>query len=178
MTSLFGSIARVGAGYDLEFERVLATDVQDLWSAITERDRLARWMNVYTGDLRLGGIWQALLDDGSVYCTGTVTECDPPRSFRTTWHAIEEQPTTLTVAIEPAGDGARLLLRHEGVQSIYYGPGWQAYLEQLDDYLGAAPSSEVDPTRAAGIGWEDRFTELRGAWDEQFGSLRTPPGPA
>jgi uncharacterized protein YndB with AHSA1/START domain len=172
MTSLFGSVARVGAGYDLEFERVLDTDVDDLWSAITEPDRLARWMNVYTGDLRLGGTWQALLDDGSVYCTGTVAECDPPRSFVTSWHAIEEQPTTLRISVEPAEDGARLLLRHEGVQSIYYGAGWQTYLEQLDDYLGAAQSSEVDPDRRRGVDWDDRFGELRGAWDELFGSLR------
>jgi uncharacterized protein YndB with AHSA1/START domain len=172
MTSLFGSVARVGAGYDLEFERVLATDVDDLWSAVTDPDRLARWMNVYTGELRLGGTWQALLDDGSVYCTGTVTACDPPRGFVTTWHAIEEQPTTLRITVEPAADGARLLLRHEGVQSIYYGAGWQTYLEQLDDHLGAAPSSEVDPDRTPGVEWDARFTELRGAWDERFGSLR------
>jgi uncharacterized protein YndB with AHSA1/START domain len=172
MTSLFGTVARVGAGYDLEFERVLDTDVEDLWSAVTDPERLARWMNVYTGDLRLGGTWQALLDDGSVYCTGTVTECDPPRSFVTTWHAIEEQPTTLRITVEPAADGARLLLRHEGVQSIYYGPGWQSYLEQLDDYLGAATSSVVDTTRQAGIAWDARYTELRPVWDERFGSLR------
>ncbi len=172
MTSLFGSVARVGAGYDLEFERVLATDVDDLWSALTEPDRLARWMNVYTGGLRLGGTWQALLDDGSVYCTGTVTECDPPRSFTTTWHAIEEQPTTLRITVEPTTDGARLLLRHEGVQSIYYGPGWQTYLEQLDDYLGAAGSSEVDPSRTPGVAWDARFAQLRAPWDERFGSLR------
>ena len=172
MSSLFGSVVRVGAGYDLEFERVLATDVDDLWSAITDPDRLVRWMNVYTGELRLGGTWQALLDDGSVYCTGTVTECDPPRSFVTTWHAIEEQASTLRVTVEPAPDGARLLLRHEGVQSIYYGPGWQTYLEQLDDYLGAAPSSESDPDRTPGVDWDARFTQLRGAWDERFGSLR------
>ena len=172
MTSLFGSVARVGAGYDLEFERVLATDVDDLWSAVTDPDRLARWMNVYTGELRLGGTWQALLDDGSVYCTGTVSECDPPRSFVTSWHAIDEQPTTLRITVEPASDGARLLLRHEGVQSIYYGPGWQTYLEQLDDHLGAAPSSEVDGTRTPGITWDARYTELRAVWDERFGSLR------
>jgi uncharacterized protein YndB with AHSA1/START domain len=172
MTSLFGSLAKVGAGYDLEFERTLDTDVEDLWSAVTEPERLARWFSVCTGDLRLGGTWQALLDDGSVYATGSVIECDPPRSFVTTWHAIEEQPTTLRISVEPAPDGARLLLRHEGVQSIYYGPGWQTYLEQLDDYLGAAPSSEVDASRVAGLTWDDRYTELRGVWDERFGSLR------
>jgi uncharacterized protein YndB with AHSA1/START domain len=172
MTSLFGSIAKVGAGFDLEFERVLDTDVDDLWSAITDPERLARWMNIYTGDLRLGGTWNALLDDGSTYTTGTVQECDPPRSFVTTWHAIEEQPTLLRISVDPVADGARLFLRHEGVQSIYYGPGWQSYLEQLDDYLGAAPSSEVDPTRTPGVDWDVRYGELRPAWDERFGALR------
>ena len=37
MTTLFGEIAKVGSGFTLEFERVLDTDVEDLWSAVTDR---------------------------------------------------------------------------------------------------------------------------------------------
>ena len=34
---------------------VYDTDLADLWSAITEPDRLARWVATVEGDLRLGG---------------------------------------------------------------------------------------------------------------------------
>ena len=175
MTTLFGEIARVGTGFDLRFERILATDVDDLWSALSEPERLARWMNAFTGDLALGGTWHALLDDGSDYAVGTVTACDPPRSFTTTWHAIEEQPTELTIMVDAVPDGARLTLVHVGVQSIYYGPGWQTYLEQLDDYLGAAPTSVTDPERVSGVDWDDRYLALRPIWEERFGTLRVAP---
>jgi uncharacterized protein YndB with AHSA1/START domain len=172
MTSLFGEIEKVGNGYTLTFERILATDAADLWEAVTTPDRLARWMNVYTGDLRLAGTWQALLDDGSEYCHGTVTECDAPHSFVTTWHAVEENKTVLRVSVDAVEGGARLRLRHDGVQSIYYGPGWQAYLERLDDELGAAAASIVDGSRVPGTSWDVRFTELRPVWDAAFGRLR------
>jgi uncharacterized protein YndB with AHSA1/START domain len=36
------------------------TDIDDLWSALTEPGRLARWIAEVKGDLRLGGIF---------YCT-------------------------------------------------------------------------------------------------------------
>ena len=172
MTALFGEITKTASGFRLEFERVLKTDPADLWAAVTDPVRLARWMNVFTGELTLGGTWNALLDDGAVYCSGTVTECDAPRSFVTSWHAIEEQPTLLRVEVDAVADGSRLRLVHEGVQSIYYGPGWQAYLEHLDDELGAAPTSVVDGSRTPGIGWDARFAELKPIWDDQFGALR------
>ncbi|HEU4850152.1 MAG TPA: SRPBCC domain-containing protein [Terrimesophilobacter sp.] len=172
MTMMFGEITRSGTAFNLEFERILATDVDDLWNAVTDRDRLARWMAPYSGDLVLGGTWQALGDDGGVWCSGTVTECEPPHRFVTSWHAIEESPTVLTVTVDAVPDGARLRLQHDGVQSIYYGPGWQTYLEQLDDLLGAAPASVADPTRAAGVGWDERYEALRPVWEERFGALR------
>ena len=172
MTTLFGEITRVGSGFTLEFERVLDTDVEDLWSAVTDRDRLGRWMAPYTGDLALGGTWKALGADGEVWCTGTVTECEPPHRFVTSWHAAQEEPTVLRVEVSAVADGARLHLRHDGVPSIYYGPGWQTYLEQLDDLLGAAPSSLVDPSRTPGVDWDERYNALREPWEERFGSLR------
>ena len=172
MTTLFGEIVKIGSGFTLDFERVLSTDVDDLWSAGTDRERLGRWMAPYTGDLALGGTWQAIGGDGDVWCTGTVTECEPPHRFVTTWHAIEEEPTVLTVTVDAVPAGARLRLHHDGVQSIYYGPGWQAYLEQLDGLLGAAPASVTDPTRVAGIEWDERYNELRPLWEERFGALR------
>lgn len=164
MTTTFGEVTRTCDTFTLDFERILATSVEDAWSAVTEPERLARWMAPYVGDLRLGGEWQALSSDGSVFTRGTVTECEPPHRFVTTWHAIEEQPTVLTVTVAPHAEGAMLTLRHESLQSIFYGAGWQTYLEQLDDELGAAPSSATDSSRQRGVDWDERFTALREPW--------------
>ena len=38
------------------------TDIDDLWSALTERSRLARWLGEFEGDLRLGGEFRARLN--------------------------------------------------------------------------------------------------------------------
>jgi uncharacterized protein YndB with AHSA1/START domain len=40
-------------------EDVYDTEIDDLWSAITEPDRLARWIATVEGDLRVGGTIQA-----------------------------------------------------------------------------------------------------------------------
>mgnify|MGYP002652054517 CR=1 FL=1 len=135
----------------------------DLWQAVTTRERLARWMANYSGDLRLGGTWQ-VASEGEPWRTGTVTACEPGRSFTTTWHASEEEPTELVVSLEPVAGGTRLVLEHTGIQSIFYGAGWQTYLERLaSDVAGEEVGGED--------AWQARFTELRPAYDERFGSL-------
>ncbi|HEU4808149.1 MAG TPA: SRPBCC domain-containing protein [Homoserinimonas sp.] len=173
MTTLFGNVAQTTNGFDLEFERVLDTDIQDAWSAVTEPDRIARWMETYHGDLRLGGTWRVYGSGGNLYCTGTVSECTPPHGFVTSWNVLGEEPTTLRITLDAVPDGTRLRLKHEGVQDERYGAGWQTYLEQLDDLLGAAPSSVVDPARTPGTDWDARHAQLSGAWSDRFAALKT-----
>lgn len=171
MTSTFGTITSGDGVFTLEFERILDTTVADAWSAVTEPERLARWMAPYVGELRLGGTWQALLDDGSVFTEGTVTECAPPHRYVTTWQATDEEPTVVTVTVEAHPHGALLRLRHEALRSVFYGAGWQAYLEQLDDELGSAQSSATDPGREPGVDWTARYTALSGPWQARFDAL-------
>ncbi|MHA6667692.1 SRPBCC domain-containing protein [Homoserinimonas sp. A447] len=168
MTTIFGSITPRDNGVDLEFERVLATDIDDAWSAVTDPDRIARWMETYVGDLKLGGTWRVFRSTGDLYCTGTVSECTPPHAFVTSWHVVGDEPTTLRVTLDTVADGTRLVLRHEGVRDERYGAGWQTYLEQLDDLVGAAPSSVTDPTRTPGMDWDERHTQLEAPWAERF----------
>ncbi len=160
-------ITRHGEGFLLEFDEVYPTTPHDLWEAVTTPDRLARWMTEYRGDLRVGGSWEAIASDGSVWGVGEVTSCDPPRGFETVWHAREEQPTVLRVELEQVDGGTRLRLRHEDVQSIYYGAGWHVYLEQLGRHV-------VDPlpTHADEAAWDRRFGELSGEYEERFRALR------
>lgn len=159
-----GTVSRHDDRFDLTFERVYATTVDDVWDACTNPDRLARWMETYRGDLRLGGRWEALDDGGAVRCRGTVTECEPPSRFVTTWEYEGEAPSTVTVTVATHPEGARLELRHQDLQDPGYGPGWQTYLEVLDESLGVAPSAVVDPYRVPGVSWSERYAELEPVW--------------
>ncbi|QAY73367.1 hypothetical protein ET445_08425 [Agromyces protaetiae] len=158
-----------GLGFLLELDEVYATDPADLWHAITTPERLARFMATYRGDLRLGGRWQALTVDGELYCDGEVTACDAPRTFTTTWQVVGEQPTLLTVTLEPYGAGTRLSLRHEHVTRLDYGPGWHTYLESLAWHL-ADPGAAKDRER-----FGRRFAELEPGYAARFAAVGAGP---
>jgi uncharacterized protein YndB with AHSA1/START domain len=170
MMAVTGEILPDDPGYLLEFDEVYDTYPDDLWEAITTPDRLARWMAVYRGEFRLGGHWQAMRLDGEVYCDGEVTSCERPVGFTTTWTVVGEQPTIVTVQLEPEGSRTRLRLRHEHVTRLETGAGWHAYLEGLTGHL-ADPAAERDRE-----GWARRFDELEPAYAARFAAL-TPPAP-
>lgn len=142
-------------GSVLRFAQTYPTTVDDLWEAVTDPVRLSRWMAPYEGDFRLGGRWLARSDDGTVFTEGTVTACEPPRRFTTTWRAREEDDTTITVVVEPVADGAALRLEHDGIGSGDYLPGWHTYLELLELDLGG------DTDGIETFDWDARYAELR-----------------
>ncbi|WP_019201742.1 SRPBCC family protein [Tsukamurella sp. 1534] len=88
--------------------QVYRTDVADLWQAVTDPSRLARWFGEVTGDLALGGRF-----DLAGYTAGTILECEPPRRYRTTWEH-DGSTSHVEVVVEREGDGARLTLTHSG----------------------------------------------------------------
>ena len=56
--------------------RLYDTDVDDLWDALTSKERIPRWFLPVEGDLQLGGRYQLKGNAG-----GTITACTPPESF-------------------------------------------------------------------------------------------------
>lgn len=163
MTIHSPTIERHGDGFRLVYDVVYETDIDDLWQAITTRERLARWMVEYTGDLREGGTWAVATEgDEDPWATGTITACDPPHAFATSWHAIGEEPTELTVTLERTEHGTRMRLVHTGIRSIFYGAGWQTYLERLAAEVSGAPIPQD---------WDARFAELSPRYEELFGRL-------
>ncbi|MCR2824276.1 SRPBCC domain-containing protein [Microbacterium sp. zg.Y909] len=157
-------IERHGDGYRVVYDAVYPTDIDDLWSAVTQRDRLARWMGDYRGDLRLGGTWEVADGDGeSTWGRGEITACDAPYGFTTVWHAEGEEPTELVVRLEPAATGTRLVLAHTGIQSMTYGAGWQTYLERL-----AAVAADPDADLGGPGAWGARYAELSSGYSARF----------
>lgn len=101
--------------------RTYQTSVEDLWDAVTNRERLPRWFAPVHGDLRAGGHYKVEGNAG-----GKIIACTPPRAFSLTWE-INDEVSWVDVTVEPHGTAAaRLTLTHTAKVSPFwaqYGPG-------------------------------------------------------
>lgn len=64
--------------------RSYPTDAADLWSALTEPERIARWFLPVSGDLREGGSFQLEGNAGGDILTAGHPSCCVPPSVRRT----------------------------------------------------------------------------------------------
>ena len=129
-----GAPARV-----LVAERSYDTDMEDLWDAITNAERIPRWLMPISGDLRLGGRYQLEGNAG-----GEVVLCEPPRRLGLTW-GMQGQVSWVTVRLSEAAQGGTLLtLEHMAhvPDDLWdqYGPGavgvgWDSMLLGLEQHV-------------------------------------------
>ncbi|WP_122262992.1 SRPBCC family protein [Ornithinimicrobium cerasi] len=90
--------------------RTYPAAADDVWDALTDRDRLARWFLPVSGDLEVGGRFQVEGNAG-----GVVRECEAPRRLVVTWEMGPAGPAdTSLVEVRLTEDGAstRLELEH------------------------------------------------------------------
>jgi uncharacterized protein YndB with AHSA1/START domain len=125
------------------------TTVDDLWDALTTRERLTRWFLPVEGELKLGGRYKL---KGNA--EGTITRCDPPEAFDLTW---EFGGATSWVNVRLTADGrrARLTLEHIAHRDAIgkehlerFGPGavgvgWDLALNGLEWHV-ASPGKPLD----------------------------------
>jgi uncharacterized protein YndB with AHSA1/START domain len=122
--------------------------LEDVWDACTTAERLARWFTPVTGDLKLHGRYEL---QGNA--SGTVTSCDPPKSFDATWE-FGGEVSWIEVRLTPeTPERTRLTLDHiahvDDERWAQFGPGavglgWDLSLMGLAMHLGA-PDQVVDP---------------------------------
>jgi uncharacterized protein YndB with AHSA1/START domain len=161
--------------------RTFPTDVDDLWDALTDPERLSRWFLPVTGDLRVGGRYEL---EGNA--SGEILQCDPPDRLSLTW-VYDEQTSWVDVELRSNGSGERteLELRHTAhVPDDFwneFGPGavgigWDLALLGLHHHLIGDPidsqtfgSSEPGRMFAA---------ESSRAWRDASIDAGTPPDAA
>src|SRR5262245_31191552 len=151
--------------------RTYATDQADLWDALTNAERLPRWLLPISGDLQVGGRYQLEGNAG-----GVVERCEEPESFAVTWE-FSGMVSWLEITLTPAPDGTDLELVHEAPVDPerweQFGPGavgvgWDLALmglglhiesgAPLDPEEGAAfPTTPdgVEFVQRAATGWAD-----------------------
>lgn len=130
-------------------EDVYATDVEDLWDACTDPDRLVRWIADVSGELEVGGSFTASFTSGWEG-SGRVDVCERPhRLLVTTWEdESREQESTIEATLTPVDGGTRLVVEERGMpvdQLPAYGAGWQVHAEDLAAHVAG---QDRDPDEA------------------------------
>ncbi len=134
----------------VELLRTYPGEIADVWDALTNPERLPRWFLPVSGDLRLGGRYQLEGNAG-----GTITDCDAPRSFSSTWE-FGGFTSWITVSLDADGDDATAVRLAHTVATDndhwrQFGPGavgigWDLGLHGLGLHLASGAS--VDPEAA------------------------------
>ncbi|MGY3127792.1 uncharacterized protein YndB with AHSA1/START domain [Agrococcus sp. UYP33] len=149
--------------------------IDDVWDAVTDPERIARWFMPVSGDLQLGGRYQLEGNAG-----GEVLECEPPAGdaarYRVTWE-FGGGVTWLTVRLAAEGDSTRFELEHVARAADVpsemwetFGPGatgvgWDGGLLGLALHLGATDGSLSPAEAEAWAGTDEGRSFYRGAAD-------------
>jgi uncharacterized protein YndB with AHSA1/START domain len=126
----------------LEFRRSWPDPIEDVWSALTEPDRLARWIGVYEGERRVGGAGTFAMTHEEGESAGeptTIVECDPPRRLVIEWVQQETDPWRIDLDLSP--ENGRTVLRFvqvflAGADVTDFALGWHWYLEKFAAEVG------------------------------------------
>lgn len=149
ITTPLGRVERDTDGMRLEFIRTFDTDIDDVWSALTESDRLARWFGSWTGDPTSGQVDVVMTAEGDTTPQRvTIIECDAPNQL------IVEVPGPdgvwrLSVVLSARDGATTMVFTHrlaEPYDASSVGPGWHFYLDRLDAVVaGRSVSTAFDP---------------------------------
>ncbi len=130
-------------------------DVEDVWDACTNPDRIPRWFLPVSGQLELGGKYQLEGNAG-----GVIEQCDPPNGFAATWeYGGDVSWIELRLSADPAG-GTRFELEHiahvDDERWAEFGPGavgigWDLMLVGLTVHLTTGTDPAADPS--VGAAW-------------------------
>jgi uncharacterized protein YndB with AHSA1/START domain len=136
---ILGSLRSADGKGIVRMEDRYDTDIDDLWSALTDPGRLARWLGEVEGDLRLGGEFRARFFASGWEGTGRVDTCEPPRHLLVLTKD-PDVPYELVIEATLTADGAQtiLILEERGMpldQLAAYGAGIQVHVEDLAAYI-------------------------------------------
>ena len=147
-TRILGSLRSADGNGVVRIEDHYDTDIDDLWSAITDPGRITRWYGRVEGELRPGGQFRLYVDDADSDHAGRVEECEPPRRLRVTTRETDESyqrgkgvppyDEILEATLTADGDQTVLVIEVRGMPLdavAYYGAGWQIHAENLAAYL-------------------------------------------
>ncbi len=139
------------------------TDINDVWSALTEPERLARWYGKVSGDLRHGGEFAATVFGSGWDGRGRIDVCIPPRKLEVTQWEEEGRESRVTADLATDGDATTLVIQTQGMPLDLvwaFGCGWQSHVEDLGAHLAGQERADWPSS------WGTRFDELTPFYQE------------
>jgi hypothetical protein len=178
---ILGSLRAVDGKGAVRMEDRLDTDIDNVWSAITDPVRLDRWLGTVEGDLRQGGEYRFHFYASESEGTGRVEACEPSRRLLLTSALGTPNEHVIEVTLaggrdgdgdgdcgrdgdggggdDGDGDGTIVVWEERGVPLEYlvgYGAGVQIHVEDLAAYLAGRERCDA---RA-------RWRELQAAYED------------
>jgi uncharacterized protein YndB with AHSA1/START domain len=155
---MLANITKKGAGYTAKFERHWNHPVKEVWSYLTDNERLPLWFpELRAEELQVGGSMKFLMPDGN-NLTMAVSDYMPMSVLQFAWGADQVR---FELAAEPRG--CRLLLIEQITEITSYTPkdlaGWHVCLDVVGRLMD-------------GVTTESRKLEWEG-WYEQYKQLIT-----
>ena len=156
-TPILGSLRSAGGTGVVRIEDRYDTDIDDLWSALTDPGRLAGWHGQVEGDLRPGGEFRLYLESDDWDGTGRVQACEPPQRLLVTTRETDESwrkgrgvppfDEAIEATLSADGDQTVLVIEVRGMPLdtiAFYGAGWQIHAENLAAYLAGRERGDTE----------------------------------
>ena len=166
---ILGSLQSADGQGVVRMEDSFDTDIDDLWSALTDPRRLADWIGEVDGDLRLGGEFRFRFFASGSEGAGRVEACEPSRRLLLTMRDADPQPgqpdeEVIEVTLAADGDQTILVWEERGMPLdllAAYGAGVQIHVEDLAAYLAGRERGDA----------EARWAELLPAYQDLAGDV-------
>ena len=151
---ILGSLHSANGKGVVRIEDRFDTVIDDVWSALTDPSRLARWYGEVEGDLRRGGEYRARLFSSGWEGTGLVGGMRAPAAA-----AVADQgpgragERGIEVTLAADGDQTIVVWEERGMPldlASAYGAGVQLHVEDLADHLAG----------------RERRDDVKARWDE------------
>lgn len=130
-----GRHERRDTGDVVAFTRTFRAPIDDVWAAVTESDRLARWIGTWTGDPADGFVTFEMNAEEEPMAPARydVRECVPPH--RLVVHSVDDFGSWLLTLDLAEADGVTTLVLGQVIDDPAMientGPGWDYYLDRL-----------------------------------------------
>ena len=156
-TRILGSLRSADGKGIVRMEDRFDTGIDDLWAAITDPARLARWHGQVEGDLCPGGEFRVYIEAADIESTGRVEACEPPRRLLVTTRETDESyrkgqgvppfDQSLEATLTADGDQTILVIEVQGMpldKIAFYGAGWQIHAENLADHIAGRERGDTE----------------------------------
>tara|TARA_R110002020_G_scaffold126824_2_gene284752 strand:+ start:2098 stop:2601 length:504 start_codon:yes stop_codon:yes gene_type:complete len=150
-----GTIAPGHHGPELHPTRRIRHDIDEVWAALTESDRLEQWIGRFEGDPRDGSVTFFMTAEGAEAPgeRATIVECTPPEHYAVETEVGDEiWHLAVTLDHDAGVTTLQFAQRADDSDLASVGPGWEYYLDRLITSLGGGD--------VAGVDWEHYFPAM------------------